>query len=122
MKVTERSDTVQYEDVPLHLTIYETDKESPVLIFVPGMTMHAGLFTNLIPGVNYLEALATEGFNVIGVDLQGHGQSGGPRGRFTYQDLMGNMSRVVDYVMEKYNDRVGSLGPAWGASFLFTLP
>ena len=119
MKVTERSDTVQYEDVPLHLTIYETDKQSPALIFIPGMTMHAGLFTNLIPGVNYLEALATEGFNVIGVDLQGHGQSGGPRGRFTYQDLMGNMSRVVDYAVEKYNDRVGITGSSMGGILSF---
>lgn len=88
-----KHETIEYQGISLHLTIYETGPQVPSLVFIPGMTAHAGAYTELVPGANYLEALAAEGFNVIGLDLQGHGRSGGPRGLFTYQDLMGNISR-----------------------------
>ncbi|MGQ9467215.1 MAG: alpha/beta hydrolase [Anaerolineae bacterium] len=112
-------DTVGYRDILLHLTIYETDPQAPTIIFIPGMTTHAGVYAGLIPGANYLEALAAEGFNVIGLDLQGHGRSGGPRGLFTYRDLIGNISRAVDYARTHYNERVGVTGSSMGGILAF---
>jgi alpha-beta hydrolase superfamily lysophospholipase len=119
MEVARRSDTVDYQGLSLHLTIYEADPQAPSLVFIPGMTTHAGVYTELIPGANYLEALAAEGFNVIGLDLQGHGRSGGPRGLFTYRDLIGNISRAVDYALERYNHRVGVTGSSMGGILSF---
>ena len=67
---------------PLHLAIYETGSDAPAIIFIHGMSMHAGSYIDTLPGADFLGALSGQGFNVIGIDLQGHGRSGGPRGSF----------------------------------------
>jgi alpha-beta hydrolase superfamily lysophospholipase len=59
----ERTDTLDHGGVSLHLTLYEADPQAPSLIFLHGMTGHAGLYAETIPGANYLVALAAEGFN-----------------------------------------------------------
>lgn len=110
---------VDYRGIPLHLAIYETGSDDPTLIFVHGMSMHAGGYIDTIPGADFLGALSAQGFNVIGIDLQGHGRSGGPRGLFTYKDLMGNISRAVDYGLEHYNKRIGITGTSMGGILSF---
>lgn len=111
--------SVDYRGIPLHLTIYETGSDAPALIFIHGMSMHAGGYIDTIPNANFLGALSEQGFNVIGLDLQGHGRSGGARGLFTYKDLMGNISRTVDYALEHYTDRVGVTGTSMGGILSF---
>ncbi|HDN80849.1 MAG TPA: hypothetical protein ENG33_10350 [Chloroflexi bacterium] len=63
MNPVKSTDFIDYQGIRLHLTIYETDPQAPSIIFIPGMTAHVGLYTETIPGANYLEALAREGFN-----------------------------------------------------------
>jgi len=111
--------TIEYNKIPLHLTVYEAGVDKPSLIFIHGITFHAGIYTELIPGVNFLEALAEKGFNVIALDLQGHGKSGGPRGLFNYQELMGNVSKAVDYTISHYNQRIGIIGSSLGGILSF---
>jgi len=111
--------SIDYQGTPLHLTIYETGSDAPSLIFIHGMSMHAGGYVNTIPNANFLKALSEQGFNVIGIDLQGHGRSGGTRGLFTYKDLMGNISRAVDYALEHYTDRIGITGSSMGGVLSF---
>jgi alpha-beta hydrolase superfamily lysophospholipase len=113
-----KNDTIYYNNIPLHLTIYESYSHAPSLIFIHGMSMHAGAYAT-IPNKNFLAALADKGFNVIGLDLQGHGRSGGIRGLFTYHELMGNIQRTVDYVLERYNDRIGITGTSMGGVLSF---
>jgi alpha-beta hydrolase superfamily lysophospholipase len=110
---------VDYRGIPLHLSIYETGSDAPTLIFIHGMSMHAGGYIDTIPGADFLGALSRQGFNVIGIDLQGHGRSGGPRGLFTYKDLMGNISCAVDYALEHYNSRIGAAGTSMGGIISF---
>jgi pimeloyl-ACP methyl ester carboxylesterase len=114
-----KNDTIYYNKIPLHLTIYEIDVQAPSLIFIHGMSMHAGAYAFTVPNANFLAALSAEGFNVIGLDLQGHGHSGGVRGLFTYHELMGNIQRTVDYVLEQYNDRIGIVGTSMGGVLSF---
>jgi alpha-beta hydrolase superfamily lysophospholipase len=114
-----KSATIDYRGTPLHLTIHEIGLDAPSLIFIHGMSMHAGAYVDTIPNANFLGALSAQGFNVIGLDLQGHGQSGGLRGLFTYRDLMGNITRAVDYVVEHYNRRVGVTGTSMGGILSF---
>ncbi len=113
------NDTIYHNKIPLHLTIYESGMQAPSLIFIHGMSMHAGAYAFTIPNANFLAALSAEGFNVIGLDLQGHGHSGGARGLFTYQDFMGNIKATVDYAIEKYNDRIGITGTSMGGVLAF---
>jgi alpha-beta hydrolase superfamily lysophospholipase len=112
-------DSIDYHGMPLHLTIYETALDAPSLIFIHGMSMHAGAYVDTIPGADFLGALAEQGFNVIGLDLQGHGRSGGARGLFTYTDLIGNIARAVDYAVDHYNSSVGVTGTSMGGILSF---
>lgn len=119
MPITVRSLRIMDRHLPLHLTLLEVDPRAPVLIFLHGMTAHAGFYMEMIPGANYLRALAEAGFNVIGLDLQGHGRSGGARGLFTYRELIGNIRRAVDFARDRYNDRVGVTGSSMGGILAF---
>ena len=114
-----KNDIIYYDKIPLHLTIYERGTQAPSLIFIHGMSMHAGAYATTIPNANFLAALSAQGFNVIGLDLQGHGRSGGTRGLFTYHELMGNIKCTVDYVTERYNDRIGITGTSMGGVLSF---
>lgn len=112
-------DSIDYRGIPLHMTLYESDAHAPSLIFIHGMSMHAGAYASTVPHANFLAALAEQGFNVIGLDLQGHGSSGGARGLFTYQDLIGNIRCAVDYGLERYNHRIGIIGTSMGGVLAF---
>lgn len=114
-----KHDAIDYQGIPLHLTVYEIDSHAPSLIFLHGMSMHAGAYAFIVPDANFLAALAAEGFNVIGLDLQGHGRSGGVRGLFTYRDVIGNIRRAVDYVLEHYNNQIGIIGTSMGGVLAF---
>ncbi len=114
-----KHDTIDFQGIPLHLTVYEVDAQAPCLIFLHGMSMHAGAYAFTIPNANFLAALAAEGFNVIGLDLQGHGRSGGARGLFTYHELIGNIRCTVDYALRRYNDRIGITGTSMGGVLSF---
>lgn len=111
--------TIKYKNIPLHLNIHEFAIDKPSIIFVHGITFHAGVYTSLIPTVNFLKSLAEKGFNVIALDIQGHGKSGGTRGFFTYHDLIGNISRAVDYTFQHYNQKIGIFGSSLGGILSF---
>ncbi|MFN3763798.1 MAG: alpha/beta fold hydrolase [Anaerolineae bacterium] len=119
MAVQTFSVKVDYRTIHLHLTVYESGPGCPGVVFIPGMGSHAGTYADLVPGANFLRALAEEGFNVVAVDLQGHGRSGGPRGLFTYGDLLGNISRAMDDAVERYGGPVGVTGSSMGGILSF---
>jgi alpha-beta hydrolase superfamily lysophospholipase len=110
---------IEDRGLPLHLTLYEAEPGAPTLIFIHGMTAHAGFYTEMIPGRDYLRALAEAGFHVIGLDLQGHGRSGGRRGDFTYADAIRNIRRAVDFALAHYGGPVGITGSSMGGILAF---
>jgi len=77
------------------------------------MGLHSLFFAGFMSG------LSDEGFNVFGLDIQGHGRSGGERGHFTMQRATENVSRVVDHILENYNERVGVMGISLGGMVTF---
>jgi len=118
-EIKPKYENIEYNTIPIHLTIYEVGVEKPSIIFIHGITLHAKVYEELLPGVNFLQALAQKGFNVVALDLQGHGKSGGERGIFTYQNLMGNISKTVDYTIEHYNPKIGICGSSMGGILAF---
>ncbi len=110
---------IEDHGLPLHLSLYECSPQAPAVIFLHGMTAHAGFYSEMIPGANYLQALAEAGLNVIALDLQGHGRSGGARGRFTYADAIRNIRRTVEFAIDRYHDRIGITGSSMGGILAF---
>jgi lysophospholipase len=103
--------SIQSQGKTLHLDLYEVHHGKPAIIFIPGMGCHASIYEE------FLRGLAEQGFNVIGLDLPGHGRSSGRRGVFTFSEVMSAVSEVVTYATDRYSDRIGLMGSSLGGTF-----
>lgn len=99
---------LDYKGLKLHIDLYEKGRDCPCIIFIPGMGSYAGTSRD------FLTQLHLRGYNVFGIDFQGHGRSEGKRGDFTMEELVDNVSRVIDYLHSNYNFRIGVLGTSFG--------
>ncbi|MDD4907816.1 MAG: alpha/beta fold hydrolase [Candidatus Omnitrophica bacterium] len=97
----------------IHLLILEDQKDSPVIIFVHASGFYAQHYIELLTLLNQ------RGFNVIGVDLEGHGKSEGKRGDFTFKEVVGNIYDTTTYAIENYNGRIGIIGTSQGGMASF---
>lgn len=97
----------------IHLTIFEKEKNSPSIIFIPGAGCHSLIYKE------FLHALNIEGFNIFGVDLPGHGKSSGKRGDATYSEIIDTVSSVVEYILQNYNQKIGICGSSLGGFLAF---
>jgi len=105
--------TINYKNIPIYLLVYENGKEMPSIIFIHGITLHVGVYNN------FLNLIGKENLNVVALDLPGHGKSGGRRGEFTYEDLIGSISEVVKFVVKNYNPEVAIFGSSLGGILAF---
>ena len=101
--------TEQVGDLPIHCEVFEHDANAPLLIFVPGISTYAGLYSAL------LYHLQHQGFNVVGVDLRGHGHSGGERGTYTVEQTTSDLSAVVDHFESRFSGPTLLFGYSIGA-------
>ena len=100
---------VNVGDLPIHCEVYESAKDDPVIVFLPGIGTYSEMYCE------FLSKLSTWGFNVVGVDFRGHGYSGGKRGEYTVKEVISDMARVVDVLSEKYTGPIGFFGCSIGA-------
>lgn len=101
--------TEQIGDLPIHCEVFRSEPQEPLLIFLPGISTYAALYAKL------LYRLSQHGFNVIGVDLRGHGHSGGTRGLYTVEDVAGDISTVIDHFAPRFRGPVMLYGYSIGA-------
>jgi pimeloyl-ACP methyl ester carboxylesterase len=100
---------VDLGDVPVHCEVYEHSKEAPVIIFIPGIGTYSEMYCE------FLCKFSEWGFNVISVDLRGHGYSGGERGLYTVEDVQEDISLVISHFSKVYNDKIGLFGCSIGS-------
>lgn len=105
--------------VPLHLSVFPAPPGGPTVVFVHGLTANAEFYVSLVPGANFLGALAGEGINVVAVDLQGHGRSEGRRGHLFFRDAMDDIAEAVGYAAERFGGPVGLAGSSLGGTLAF---
>lgn len=96
-------------DLPIHCELYESGKKDPVIIFLPGIGTYAEMYCE------FLSKLSSWGFNVVGVDLRGHGYSGGERGVYTVGEVIEDIRHVVDEMIKRFNPNVSLFGCSIGA-------
>ena len=94
----------------IHLDIYDamTDKTKPTILFIHGTAVYSRFYAD------FLYTLHERGYQIIGLDLPGHGLSDGRRGHFSIEDLVTAVSEVNSHVMENYNNEVVLIGSSLG--------
>jgi pimeloyl-ACP methyl ester carboxylesterase len=101
---------VRIGTLPLHTELYScADETAPLLLFIPGIGTYSELYAEL------LSDLSAQGLNVVGVDLRGHGYSGGERGLYTVDQVCTDLSEILDYYQQTFSGPVYLYGYSIGA-------
>jgi pimeloyl-ACP methyl ester carboxylesterase len=99
---------IQSGDYELHLDVFEYDKSAPTVIYIPGTSVYSLCYAEL------LFKLGCTGYNIVGLDPRGHGQSSGTRGDYTISEIMEDALAVKDFVTEHFNEKVSFMGSSQG--------
>jgi alpha-beta hydrolase superfamily lysophospholipase len=110
-----KSETIISDGLKLHLDVYEYDKKAPTIVFVPGTAVYALCYSEI------LFKLGEAGYNVIGLDPRGHGQSEGPRGDYTIPELIRDAEAAIDYAIKRFGKKVSLMGSSQGGIISFYL-
>lgn len=110
-----KTEYVQSDGFRLHLDVFESEKDNPVVIFIPGTSTYSMCFVEL------LFKLGNKGYNVIGFDIRGHGRSEGKRGDYTFQEILNDTMAVIHYAAKRFNENITVFGCSQGGIAAFYL-
>ncbi|MFN8292366.1 MAG: alpha/beta fold hydrolase [Chitinophagales bacterium] len=107
------SDVTFSDGISIHLDVYEYAKEAPTVVFMPGTSLYALCYAE------FMWKLGEQGFNVIGFDPRGHGQSEGTRGDYTITELTRDAQSVITWAIQQFNSNVSLMGSSQGGIVSF---
>lgn len=96
-------------ELPIHCELYLSKPEDPVVIFIPGMGTYSEIYTE------FLSKHSSQGYNLVSVDLRGHGYSGGSRGDYSVEEVVDDLALVLDYLEENFSGPLTVFGCSIGA-------
>lgn len=95
--------------LPLHCEIYTVDPAAPTVIFIPGIGTYSEIYAE------FLYRFSRRGYNLVGVDLRGHGYSGGERGDYRVNQVIEDLKQVLDYCQQRFSGPLALFGCSIGA-------
>jgi pimeloyl-ACP methyl ester carboxylesterase len=104
-----RRELVSLGPLPLHGELYEYATDAPCVLFIPGIGTYSELYAES------LAKLSDCGFNVLSVDLRGHGYSGGARGDYRIAEVVIDLKMALDYLDNRFGTPTGVLGCSIGS-------
>lgn len=108
-----KTDWVISDGLKIHVDVFEYDPYAPTIVFIPGTAIYALCYGEL------LYKLGMSGYNVIGFDPRGHGQSEGVRGDYTISEIMKDAENVITYAINRFNNKVSLMGSSQGGIVAF---
>jgi len=90
------------------LSIYETNRDSPCIIFLPGTMTHPLFYDE------FLSLLSTNGFNVIGIHFISHGKSPREIRDFAIHDMIQNVEDTITYTLNNFHQKPVIMGSSQG--------
>jgi pimeloyl-ACP methyl ester carboxylesterase len=103
---------IKSNGIMIRILVIEKNKDLPVIIFIPGMGCYSDIY------FPFLKDLSDKGFNIISIDLDGHGYSEGNRGCFTFDNIISTISNVISYAIANYSDNIGLMGTSLGGTYV----
>ncbi len=103
-----KSDYFMSDGLKLHADVLAYSKDAPTIVFIPGTAIYALCYAE------FLYKLHKRGFNVIGFDPRGHGQSEGARGDYSMDELMRDTHSAISYATTKFNNNISLVGSSQG--------
>ncbi|MCW2961244.1 MAG: hypothetical protein JWM25_1024 [Thermoleophilia bacterium] len=98
----------------VHVDVYAAAEGVPArgsVIFVGGLSNHA------LGYADFEWKLSQLGWNVVAVDLRGHGRSSSPRGEFTNDTIIEDIAVAGAYAQERFGLPVGVMGSSLGGYY-----
>jgi pimeloyl-ACP methyl ester carboxylesterase len=96
----------------VHVDVYPVQGEAlGSVVFVGGLSNHA------LGSASFEHALSRRGWNVVGVDLRGHGRSSGRRGDFTIPMVLEDLAAAGAYAKERFGGKVAVMGSSLGGFY-----
>lgn len=106
----ERRELFRLGSSSVHCELYASDDLSaPTVLFLPGIGTYCELYGEM------LSKLRDRGFNVVGIDLPGHGYSGGTRGLYTVEQVSSIVSELLDHLEQRFDGPFAVFGYSIGA-------
>ncbi|MCW9053930.1 MAG: lysophospholipase [Motiliproteus sp.] len=110
-----RCEIFELGDLPLHCEIYHHHPNAPTIIFLPGIGTYSQLYCEL------LSRMSDQGFNMIAVDIRGHGFSGGERGGYTVPQIVEDIQGLLDHLQDHYSGPFGLFGCSIGSKLALSI-
>ncbi|MBC7643844.1 MAG: alpha/beta fold hydrolase, partial [Thermoleophilia bacterium] len=92
-------------------TMLGSGKARGTVVFVGGLSAHA------LQYATFLSRLAGRGWNVVALDVRGHGRSSGRRGDFTMPMLLDDFRGMIAYATERFGGPVAFMGSSLGGYY-----
>lgn len=105
----QQREVVTLGELPLHLEIYASEPAHPVVIFLPGIGTYCELYAK------FLLEFSQRGYNMVGLDIRGHGYSGGAAGDYRVEQITEDIRQVVEYCRQRFNTEIHIWGNSLGA-------
>jgi alpha-beta hydrolase superfamily lysophospholipase len=96
-------------DLDLHGRLRCRGDEAPAVVLLSGLGFHTFEFEPLAA------ELADAGWNSLSFDFRGHGRSGGPRGRWTLDELVADCREAISFLEQRHRGAVYLYGNSLGA-------
>lgn len=95
-------------DTELYAAVFDTEKQGPSVVFIPGTSIYALCYAELLYG------LSKHGINVVGVDPRGQGRSSGIRGDYTVMEHVEDARSACAFARERFKGPVYVMGSSQG--------
>ncbi len=96
----------------VHVDVYPAQGAARgTVVFVGGLSNHA------FGSASFEHELSKLGWNVVGVDLRGHGRSSGRRGDFTTQMVLEDLAAAGAYAKDRFGGAVAIMGSSLGGFY-----
>ncbi|MCP5445724.1 MAG: alpha/beta fold hydrolase [Chromatiaceae bacterium] len=105
----ERCEVIELGELPLHCELYQYNPAAPTIIFIPGIGTYSQLYCEL------LARMSDRGFNLVSVDIRGHGCSGGQRGGYRVSEVVADIQLLLDRLQQRFYGPFGLFGCSLGA-------